>query len=164
MSSKHKTEKYISFEEFINHTGLKESTIRRMYKNIPGIQKTSNGFAILSGTRYPFNMRGYKIKNSNDRRYILLKAISQYKYISHLDIRLESAQFCDMLRELLSAGLIKKNNLYNNYGANAYDCTLKGEEVLKQTRTKSRQEILNMVSTAAGKFTGAIISEIYNAS
>ena len=164
MSSKHNTEKYISFEEFINNTGFKESTIRKRYKNIPGIKKTPNGFTVLSGTRYPFAMRGYKIKNSNDRRYILLKAISQYKYISHLDIRLESAQFRDMLRELLSAGLIKKNSLYNNYGANAYDCTSKGEEVLKQTQIKSRQEILNMVSTAAGKFAGAVISEVYDVS
>lgn len=44
---------YIDFEEFVNNAGVKESTIKRRYKKIPGIIKTKKGFRVISGTRYP---------------------------------------------------------------------------------------------------------------
>ena len=35
---------YISFDEFVNNTGRAEATIKRRYKDIPGIIKTKDGF------------------------------------------------------------------------------------------------------------------------
>ena len=90
--------KYISFDEFVRNSGVSERTVRKRYREIPGIELTNSGeFRVLSGTRYPFNMRNCKLEDSADRRYILLKAISQYKYISCTDIRVEQPQFKRML-------------------------------------------------------------------
>ena len=47
---------YISFDEFVNNSGVKESTIKRRYKLIPGITKSNAGFTVVSGTRYPCDL------------------------------------------------------------------------------------------------------------
>ena len=49
--------------------------------------------------------------------FMLLKMIGEYKFISHKDLRIELMQFEQMLRDLLSAGLIQENKLSNKYGA-----------------------------------------------
>ena len=93
----------------------------------------------------------------------LLKAISKYQYISHKELRDEQKQVEDMLRDLLSAGLIRPNNLSNTYGANAYDCTAKGDELLKQKESNAKNEFINTIATATGNFTGAILSQVFAA-
>ena len=156
--------KYISLNEFTNNSGVKESTIKRRYKSIPGITKSKGRYIILSGTRYPFQMRGYKLTDSSKRRYILLKAISQYRFIDHIALHLERKQFTDMLRDLLSAGLIKENGLSNHYGANAYDCTQNGDALLIQSEQSGMRELAGLIAETTGKFTGSIISELNKAS
>lgn len=151
---------YISFSEFVNITGRAECTIKKRYKKIPGITKTKNGFQIVSGTRYPCDLHRYKFKNSGDRRYALLKAISQYQYVTHEDLRIEHRQFEDMLKELLSAGLIQQNNLFNTYGANAYDCTPAGDKLLQHTDKYAKTELVNLIASTAGTFIGSVISQI----
>ena len=155
---------YISFEEFVRNSGVSERTVRKRYREIPGIELTDSGeLRILSGTRYPFNMRNCKLEDSADRRYVLLKAISQYKYISCNDIRVEQAQFKRMLYELLNAGLIQRNNLSNTYGANAYDCTIKGGELLqmaKINKKKAKEEMCILIAKVSVAFVGKVISEM----
>lgn len=151
---------YISFNEFVNNTRLAESTIKKRYKEIPGITKTKDGFQVVSGTRYPCDFHRYKFKNSGDRRYALLKAISQYRYVTHKDLRIEHKQFEDMLRDLLSAGLIQQNNLFNTYGANAYDCTPAGDKLLQRTDKYAKTELVNLIASTAGMFIGTVISKI----
>ena len=68
-----------------------------------------------------------------------------------------------MLRELLSAGLIKENNLFNTYDANAYDCTPTGDELIQRTDKEAKSELINLVASAVGTFTGAVISQIADA-
>ncbi len=160
---KNKEIEYISFDEFVNNTGRAESTIRKRYKEIPGITKTKDGFQVVSGTRYPCDLHRHKFKNSGDRRYALLKAISQYRYVTHKDLKIERRQFEEMLRELLSAGLIKENHLFNTYGANAYDCTSAGDELIQRTDQDAKKELLNLIASATGMFTGAIVSQISDA-
>lgn len=157
---KNKDIEYIPFADFVNNTGRAESTIKKRYKAIPGIIKTKEGFRVISGTRYPCDFHRHKFKNSGDRRYALLKAISQYQYVTHKDLRIEQPQFEDMLRELLSAGLIKENNLFNTYGANAYDCTSAGDELIQRTDKEAKKELVDLVASATGTFTGAVISQI----
>ena len=154
---------YISFDEFVNNSGVKESTIKRRYKLIPGIIKSDAGFTVVSGTRYPCDLHRYGLKNSGEKRFALLKMISQYKYVTHKDLKIEYKQFQDMLRELLSAGLIQYNNLCNSYGANAYDCSPRGDELLKLSEQKAKSEIVNLIASAAGTYTGAVISQIFDA-
>ena len=119
--------RYISMEEFAKKVGVKEETVKKRYQEIPGITKEGNTFTILSGTRYPCDKRRIKPKDSGDRRYLLLRTISDYRYISHEHL---------MLEEFLQAGLIKKNGLCNSFGANAYDCTAKGDAVLKKQKKR----------------------------
>lgn len=159
---KEKEISYIPFEEFVHNSNVKESTIKKKYQSIPGITKTDNGYTVVSGTRYPCDLHRYKLRDSYDRRYALLKSISQYKYITHWDLRIEHQQFIDLLKDLLSAKLIRKNNLCNSYGANAYDCTTLGEEVLKKNDRAAKKELFDMIASSAGHFTGAVISEIYD--
>ena len=153
---------YISFEEFVNNSGVKASTIKRKYKQIPGITKTETGFVVLSGTRYPCDLHRYGLKDSGEKRYALLKMISQYKYVTHKDLKVEHLQFQDMLRDLLSAGLIQPNNLCNDYGANAYDCSPLGDELLQKSSNTAKMEIVNLIAGAVGTFTGAVISQVFD--
>ncbi len=153
---------YIEFEDFVRNSGVKESTIKRRYKQIPGITKTQKGFRVISGTRYPYNIGNTKLDSSEARRYVLLKAISKYQYISHKELRIEPPQFKAMLRDLLSAGLIQANNLSNTYGANAYDCTRLGDEFINRTDKAAKNELINTIASAAGTFTGAVLSQVFD--
>ncbi len=146
-------------EDFAHNAGVKVSTVKRRYKDIPGIIKTQEGLKVISGTRYPCDHR-FKPKNSGEKRYVLLKYICEYKYVSHRDLCVEFPQFREMLSDLLSAQLIQPNGLCNEYGANAYDCSPLGDELLQETGKATKQRIINMISEAAGTFTGAVISEI----
>ena len=154
---------YIEFADFVNNAGVKESTIKRRYKKIPGITKTPKGFRVISGTRYPYNIGNTNIDDSASKRFTLLKAISKYKYISHKELRIEPPQFEAMLRDLLSAGLIQCNNLSNKFGANAYDCTVRGEELIRQNDKTARENLIKTIAAATGAFTGAVLTQIFDA-
>ena len=163
MGKKKKSVQYISFEEFVRNSGMKKRTVLKRYKDIPGFTKKNDGFLILSGTRYPCDLHRYGLKNSGEKRFALLKAISEYRYVSHVDLKVEQRQFQDMLRDLLSAGVIQPNNLDNPYGANAYDCSTLGDELLKQEINKARETLVKLVAQAAGTYTGAVISQVCEA-
>ena len=151
----------ITIEEFVIIAGVKQSTIKKNAKRIPGLNYINGEFHIIDGPRYPGNYKKYKLTNSEKRRYVLLKAISEYKYIDHLSLQVYREQFRDLLQELLDAGLIRENGMPNHYGANAYDCTRKGDEIIKRKQNEAIKEISELVSNSAGHFAGAVISEVY---
>ena len=148
---------YIDFSDFVKLSGKKENTVKKNYAKIPGIDKVGKEYRVLSGTRYPCDLHRYKLNNSADRRYILLKTISEYKYISHKELQLEEPQFHNMLNELLEAGLICKNGLCNCFGANAYDCTSAGDKVLMKAKHEAIETITLLVAEATGRFVGAAL-------
>lgn len=151
----------VSMDEFLAMAGVKLSTVRKNIDKIPGLDYKNGEFLILNGTRYPFNLRGYKLKNSADRRYVLLKAISEYKYIDSLKLGVYQEQFKSLLKELLEAKLICENGLPNHFGANAYDCTRMGDEVLRLEKSECIHKISELISSPLGHFVGAIISKLY---
>lgn len=152
----------ISIDEFLTIAGVKLSTVKRKSKEIPGLIYENGEFDILKGTRYPGDFHRYKLRNSAERRYVLLKAISEYKYIDHSKLRVYQEQFESLLKELLAAGLIVENGLPNHFGANAYDCTKKGDEILKMDKKTERiRQISELVSSTAGHFMGAVLSEVF---
>lgn len=158
---KNKKKEYIEFEDFVSNTGLKKSTVERNYKKIPGIEKKNDKYIVLSGTRYWFSdLHRYKIDDSYQKRFVLLKAISKFRYISHKELRIEKPQFDKMLRDLLSAELIEPNNLSNCYGANAYDVTDKGATLMHKNDKTAKTELITAIAEVAGTFTGAIISQV----
>lgn len=151
----------VSIEDFLQIAQVKLNTVKKNRNKIPGLSYINGSFDIVKGTRYPIDLHRYKIKNSADRRYLLLLAISQYKYIDHLILGVYQEQFEDLLKELLDGELIKPNHLYNEYGANAYDCTIKGDEIIKLKKEESVKKITEIVSSCAGHFVGAVLSEVY---
>ena len=158
---KNKKKEYIEFEDFVSNTGLKKSTVERNYKKIPGIEKKNDKYIVLSGTRYWFSdLHRYKIDDSYQKRFVLLKAISKFRYISHKELRIEKPQFDKLLRDLLSAELIEPNNLSNCYGANAYDVTDKGATLMHKNDKTAKTELITAIAEVAGTFTGAIISQV----
>lgn len=150
----------VSIEEFERIAGVKEATIRKNHDKIPGLTYRDGTYEILSGTRYLCDFSKYKMDDSEQKRYALLKVISRNKYVSNKDLNLYQEQFVTMLRELLDAGLIQPNGVENHYGANAYDCTMRGEEILRKHRKKCVEELVSLVAGAAGTFTGKVISEV----
>lgn len=151
----------VSIEEFIKIANVKKETIKKNRNKIPGLTYENGEFDIVKGTRYPGDYHRYKLKNSADRRYLLLKAISEYKYIDHIPLQVYPEQFKELLKELLDAKLIKENHLYNNFGANAYDCTRKGDTLLKKEKNRAVRELAEMVAKAVGCFIGSVISEVF---
>lgn len=147
----------VTIDEFILIAGVKKETVIKNRNDIPGLSYKKGEFSILSGTRYPAYYKN-KIKTMDDRRFLLLRAINEYKYIDYLKLRLYHEQFIEMLRDLLSAGLIRENNMENKYGANAYDITDLGAEVISNKNSIKR--ITELIASATGHFAGAIISEI----
>lgn len=49
------------------------------------------------------------------------------------------------------------------HGANAYDCSPRGDELLKLSEQKAKSELVNLIASAAGAYTGAVISQIFDA-
>ncbi len=143
----------ISIEEFLNIAGVKEKTIIKNKDKIPGLTYVDGKFDIIKGTRYPCDLHRYKMRNSEEKRYVLLKTISEYKYICAQDLRVYEEQFEAFLEEFLAADLIQKNHLGNDFGANGYDCTGKGDEVIMQRKSIAIRKILEFITVAieAGK-------------
>lgn len=167
MGKKRKTnaeprEGYISIEEFIRIAGVKEVTIKRNRDKIPGLSYENGEYLIIEGTRYPFNIGRNKMKDSNDRRYLLLKAISENKYIDHNTLGIYNQQFEQFLRDLLDANLIRNNGMQNHYGANSYDCTEIGDRILLNKKT-AKTEIAKAIAEVAGTFVGTALGSAANA-
>lgn len=152
-------DKTISIEEFLEIAGVKLETVIRHKDEIPGLLYCDGYFRIIEGTRYPCFYKN-KMETFADRRYLLLRAISENKYIDNRKLKVYPAQFNGMLKDLLDADLIRENHMANHYGANAYDSTPKGDELLRLTKRKAINEIAALVAEFGGRFTGAVLSEV----
>lgn len=144
-----KIDQYTSLGEFAWNSKVKISTIKKRYKEIPGIEKYNDDFRVRSGTRYPYNMRNSKIRTYEEKAIVLLKAIDNYSYISHKELRLEKQQFECMLKKFLEIGFIQHNGLSNHFGANAYDCTGKGSAFLRKNKFGRKQEMAQLLGEMA---------------
>lgn len=147
--------KHMTMEEFANIYGVKEKTIidRHKKKAIPGITLENGGYRVADGTRYPCHKNSISTADRTTRIHSLLKAINKYRYIDAEMLRVEEQSFQLMLEELEENGYIQRNNTGNDYGANGYDCTLRGGEI---TRMKTAKAIAEL----AGIFTGAVLNQM----
>lgn len=152
---------YISLERFADRYNVTVKTVKRRYKEIPGVEKLEEGFRVLEGSRYPFPISKYKINKAEEKRYALLKAISRYQHIDADMLKIPEPSFNLMIHGLLDAGLIAENYTGNTYGANAYDCTEKGDEILKKKKSLAIKKIFETAGDAVeivGRFTGAAVA------
>jgi len=155
--------RYVSIDEFVNKCGKRLSTIKRRHDDIPGLLYENGEFTILEGTRYPCDLHRYQIKDSADKRYVLLKTISKEEYICAKDLRVYERQFEGFLSDLLQAGLIRPNGMSNQFGANEYDCTPDGDKVLANAKESAKTRIAELVGTAMGSAAGAYASSTLGA-
>ena len=149
---------YITLDDFVPIANVKKNTIIRRYKDIPGIEKTENGYRVLRGTRYPFQSGRFHITNIEDRYYVLLKALDRYKYIDSTMLGIYEESFNQMLSKLLKARLIENNMTGNPFGANSYDITLKGREIIKKKKAEAIRDVMCAISSVAGTFSGSAIA------
>ena len=63
-----KKQETIDIHMFLELAGVKEETVKRNKNNIPGLKYESGVYCILKGTRYPYNLRSAKLRDSADRR------------------------------------------------------------------------------------------------
>ena len=152
--------RYVDIETFLAVVRKSESTIYHRRKEIPGLSYENGSYTILEGTRYPCDLHRYKIKDSGDRRYVLLKTISANQYICAYDLGLYQKQFESLLEDLLAGGLIRRNGMSNHYGANAYDSTPRGDEVLESNKGQAKKEIAEFIGIATGSFVGSVLSQL----
>ena len=153
--------RYVDIETFLPVAGKSETTIYRRRKEIPGLLYEDGTYIILEGTRYPCDLHRYKIEDSGDRRYVLLKTISANQYICAQDLGLYQKQFESLLEDLLLSGLIRYNGMSNTFGANAYDCTPRGDEVLDRGKGRAKKEMAELIGIVSGSFIGSVMSQVF---
>ena len=151
---------YIDLDEFLQICKVKKSTFLRRYKDIPGVGEKDGRFIILEGTRFPYNMRHNKLKTTDDRRYVLLKAINENKYIDNLMLQVFQTEFENLLRDLCSINLIERNRMNNLFGANAYRTAAKGGKCLKESKRETIKFIVELLSKSNGIIAGEILSRV----
>lgn len=156
--------KYITLKEFSVISKITEKQILKRRKEIPVIIKQDGEYLVLRGARYPMPINRYKIRNDSQRRFILLKAISQTKYVDSKMLGIYQEEFEKMLGDLLQAKLIYENNLGNTYGANAYSCTQTGADLAEKNSFEKLSKVVNLAAEAGGRFVGQILSCVLNRS
>lgn len=150
---------YITLEEFQHNSGMAISTIKKNIAKIPGIEKIGkDNYRVLRGTRYPANLRRFKSNNFGKKRYQLLKAIYENKYIDEKMLMCDKTQFEDFINELLEAKLINKNKLFNNFGANRYDTTNFGDFTFERIKAEKANKHILIVAEAIGTATGTALA------
>lgn len=152
-------EESLTIEEFAGLVNRSLRTVKRRWRQIPGITYENGCYSVLEGTRYPFDAHRYVIKDSADRRYVLLKAISEEGYISPMELGVYQKQFDGFLGDLLAGGLIRANGMANTFGANGYDCTPEGDEVLSYEKQRAKREIAELIGIVGGSFSKSVLSK-----
>jgi len=151
----------MTIEELASISGLKEKTVRQKILTVAGVTRAEDGALIIpDGSRYPYDIHRYKLNDTNKRRVALLDAIFRYRYIDHAMLCMSSESFKTMLAELLNVGLVQRNGSENPFGANGFDTTMKYEELRSDKRYKTAKAISDLMGSATGHFTGAVLSEL----
>ena len=144
-----------ALEELANISNVKLSTIERRQRSkpIPGIRIINNRYDVMEGTRYPYSMRGKRASESAKKRFYLLEAIYLRRFIDSVSLGVEPREFDQYLAELLQNDLIMKMNWENQYGANGYITTPKGDRVFAEEKKGQFIMYSQIVGTALGSAT-----------
>ena len=140
-------------------SAISEKQVTKRWKEIRGAKKEDGVISFPEGSRYPFDLHRYKLINQEKRRLALLDAISCYRYVDNVSLKMPEESFKSLVKELCDAGLIRKNGTHNQYGANAYDTTIRYDEIRSHNIRKRISEITNIVASASGHFVGSIVAE-----
>ena len=147
----------MTLEEFSLMSGISVNQIKKRYREIGGITKDEEGYHIPNGTRYPIR-RPTHIESRNEKVYLVLKAIFLYKYIDAVMLRIPHESFELILEEMKTIGWIQENKTNNPFGANRFDTTLLGGEIIQKKKTEALREIAGTLSYSAGLFVKGVQS------
>lgn len=139
---------YITLEDFLNQCGLKEQTIYKNRNKIKGLEYSNGEYKIPEGTRYPFNIGHNKLKTSEKKRYLILKAIGEYRYIDGKMLHMSSNDFEAMVKQLHRSKLICRTNTKNKYGTNMYILESAAEILLKEKKEVVLKILENVTAKA----------------
>ena len=148
----------MTVSELASISAISEKQLKKRWKKIPGALKEHGIITFPDGSRYPFDVHRYKFNNQMKRRLALLDAISHYRYVDHISLKMSEESFKSLIEELVAADLIKKNGTCNQYGANGYDTTLRYDEMNTYNISKKIDEITSLIASATGHFVGAYIN------
>lgn len=149
-------ERYITIDEYVKTTSISKKTIVKNRKYIKKVIEIRNQHLILEEARYPYRLKCLNVKNAEDARYHILKAMNEYRYIDNELLGISRSSFDFIVEELLTNKLIKKNKSGNMYGLNGYDITGKGTEVFCENKQKTIRTIAQALGSYSGAFVGSI--------
>lgn len=150
---------YISLSEFARTYGVKESTVLKRLKEIPGaVVLEDKTIVFIQGTRYPSARR--KVFSPNDSVGSILDALNKNRYIGHLNLGMDLNGFRFLLSELEIKGYIIANGSENTFGANGYSITLEGNELLKDIK---HRRVMCRIEEAGAIIKHLIVSPIAEA-
>lgn len=149
-------ERYILIEDYIKTTNVSKRSIIKNRRFMKKVLKIRNHYMILEDARYPFRIKCLNVKNAEDARYYILKAMNEYRYIDNEILGISQSSFDFIVEELISNKLIKKNKSGNTYGLNGYDITGKGSEVFRE----NKQNTIKEIALILGAYSGAVIGNL----
>lgn len=148
----------MTIEELAGISHISVRAIKKRAKSIPGAKEDKDGIiSFPSGSRYPYNLRGYKLDSVEKRRAALLDATYHYRFINHEILKMPEESFNAMTKELLRAGLLRSNGTRNKFGANKYDTTILYDEIKDEEIRKRLRLIAEFVGASLGSFAGAMM-------
>ena len=146
--------------EFANRCNKKPATVEKRFRNgdIPGIQIINNRFKIMEGTRYPYDMRGKETNNASKKRFYLIDAIFNRKYIDAIMLGVEQQEFNQYIQENMNAGLIMHMDWQNQYGANGFITTSEGDKIFTNQKKEQHKYYAELLGTVLGSAAKQIMS------
>ena len=143
----------VSIEEFANRYRLSVNTVKKNFEMIKGAYISNGEYIIPDSCRYPFFPKNMNLKTRNDKKYAIIKATHEYKYIDNTIVGISKNSFLLIVKELLESGLITSNGSGDINGLNGYDTTDHTDEVIRNNSRKNK--VINDLFINAGCFVGS---------
>ncbi len=156
--AKDKKVNLVDIETFASRYKIKVETVKKNINQIVGAKKDGKDYIIPDSARYPYRIGNTSIKTRDDKRYVLLKATSENKFVDEKLIGLSKASFNTLIQELLNQNLLIENGSEDKNGANAYDTSSLADSLLRNGKRRAMVEIGKAVAEIGGKFAAQFVT------
>ncbi len=152
---------FCTIEQFARRNNISSRTVKNNFHLIKGAYIEDNTYYIPEGSRYPFFPKHMNLTTKIDKKYAVLRALFEYRYVDHEIVKVDKPSFKVIVDELLEDGFIKLNGSKNPYGLNMYDITDKAYQEIYILKSKRNiiKRLFNInalnVAVLAGEAVGA---------
>lgn len=150
----------VSIEEFAKRYKLKINTVKKNFHLIKGAYIKENEYIIFDSCRYPYFKKHLNIKTRDDKKYVILRATYEYKYVDRFTVGMSQSSFKTMVNELKEKGYLIENGSGDTNGLNAYDVSDEVGQIIYEK--KHKKHIIDSLFIRAGMFTGACSATYHN--